>query len=233
MLTITRASARADYHEALFTLGGAAPRSASPPPASRLTPHAAQTGPSAASPRCARLVLDQNGLLPHTDAGPLYRRRDGAPEGGQRQPGDDAGVAEPRPAGAPRRAGQAPENRLATLEGAGRLWIPFTTGILIGIGETRRERMEALTTIRRPPPRDHVQEVIVQNFLPKPGAAMHQRLPARPPGAVDAIALARLVLPHNVHVQTHRIMAEPASVSLLRHWGRRLGDLIYPITTDT
>ena len=75
-----------------------------------------------------------------------------------------------------------PERRLATLEAAGELAIPFTTGILVGIGESRADRIDALEAIAASHRRHgHVQEVIVQNFLPKPGTAMHAapRLPAR------------------------------------------------------
>ena len=65
--------------------------------------------------------------------------------------------------------------RLATLEAAGRARVPFTTGILIGIGETRAERIEALLAIRELHERyGHIQEVIIQNFRAKPGTRMAQ-----------------------------------------------------------
>src|ERR671936_1356482 len=67
-----------------------------------------------------------------------------------------------------------PAVRLRTIEDAGRLAIPFTTGILVGIGETIRERAESLFAIRALHARyRHVQEVLVQNFRAKPGTAMH------------------------------------------------------------
>src|SRR5204863_8947844 len=73
---------------------------------------------------------------------------------------------------------KTPERRLATLEAAGRARVPFTTGILVGIGETRTERIEALVAIANAHlEHGHVQEVIVQNFLPKPGTAMHRDAP--------------------------------------------------------
>ena len=66
-----------------------------------------------------------------------------------------------------------PDRRLAMIEAAGRLRIPFTTGILVGIGETRRERVESLLAIRRlHRAHGHVQEVIVQNFRAVPGVPM-------------------------------------------------------------
>src|SRR6201995_1026962 len=95
-----------------------------------------------------------------------------------------------------------PGRRLATLEAAGRLGIPFTTGIRVGIGEDRADRVTALEAIAASHRRHgHVQEVIVQNFLPKPGTAMHRAEPCPPDVFLDAIALARLILPPAVHVQ--------------------------------
>ena len=68
---------------------------------------------------------------------------------------------------------KAPAVRLATLQAAGELQVPFTTGILIGIGETRAERIDALLAIRElHEAYGHIQEVIIQNFRAKPGTAM-------------------------------------------------------------
>ena len=79
-------------------------------------------------------------------------------------------LREGRPAGSP---DKVPAVRLRTIEDAGRLAVPFTTGILVGIGEDERERAEALFEIRDLHRRyRHVQEVIVQNFRSKPGTAM-------------------------------------------------------------
>ncbi|MBI2016085.1 MAG: 7,8-didemethyl-8-hydroxy-5-deazariboflavin synthase CofG [Candidatus Rokubacteria bacterium] len=97
---------------------------------------------------------------------------------------------------------KVPARRLKTLELAGKLSIPFTTGILIGIGETPRERVDALYAIRDLHERyGHVQEVIVQNFRAKP------RIPMRdaPEPALDdllrTLAVARLVLGPDVNLQ--------------------------------
>jgi FO synthase len=95
-----------------------------------------------------------------------------------------------------------PERRLTMLHEAGRLRIPFTTGILIGIGETPRERVEALLAVRDAHLRyGHVQEVIIQNFTAHAGTPM--LLMPEPPGEVMAhtVAIARLVLPSDVSVQ--------------------------------
>jgi 7,8-didemethyl-8-hydroxy-5-deazariboflavin synthase CofG subunit len=95
-----------------------------------------------------------------------------------------------------------PAVRLGMLETAGKLAIPFTTGILVGIGETARERVEALLAIARAHARyGHVQEVIVQNFTPHEKTPMASREPPDDRVMAHAIALARLILPDDVSVQ--------------------------------
>jgi FO synthase len=95
-----------------------------------------------------------------------------------------------------------PERRLAMLDEAGQLAIPFTTGILIGIGETRRERVEALLAIRATHRRHgHVQEVIVQNFTPHASTPMSGVGEPSDEDMAHAVAMARLVLPLDVSVQ--------------------------------
>ena len=95
-----------------------------------------------------------------------------------------------------------PAVRLETMRLAGELAVPFTTGILIGIGETRAERLESLVAIRDLHARyGHIQEVIVQNFRAKPNT---KRADAPEPDLDDllwTIAAARLILPADVHVQ--------------------------------
>ena len=95
-----------------------------------------------------------------------------------------------------------PARRLATLEWAGELAIPYTTGILCGIGESRSDRLVALEAIAASHRRHgHVQEVIVQNFLPKPGTAMHAAPPCPEDEYLWSVAVARLVLPPDIHLQ--------------------------------
>src|SRR5690606_27229161 len=113
---------------------------------------------------------DETGLLPHANAGALHPEelallRTVAPSQGMMVETLRADLEAHR--GSP---DKTPERRLATLDAAGRLGIPFTTGILVGIGETRADRLAALEAIADAHRRwGHVQEVIVQNFLPKPG----------------------------------------------------------------
>ena len=126
---------------------------------------------------------------------------------------------------------KTPERRLATLEAAGKLSIPFTTGILVGIGENREDRAAALVAIAESHARHgHVQEVIVQNFLPKDGTAMHNAPPCPHDEYLDAIALARLLLPADVHVQAPPNLSDDFGVLLdagIDDWGG-----VSPVTAD-
>src|SRR5258708_23862620 len=88
-----------------------------------------------------------------------------------------------------------PDRRLAMIEAAGRLRIPFTTGILVGIGETRRERVESLLAIRAlHRAHGHLQEGILQNFRAVPGVPMSRSPEPAESEVSHAVALARLVL---------------------------------------
>ncbi|HEY7874467.1 MAG TPA: 5-amino-6-(D-ribitylamino)uracil--L-tyrosine 4-hydroxyphenyl transferase CofH [Actinomycetota bacterium] len=125
-----------------------------------------------------------------------------------------------------------PDVRLATLDAAGRAEVPFTTGILVGIGETYDERIEALLAIADSHRvHGHVQEVIVQNFRAKPDTLMA----AHPePGGEDirlAIALARLILPSGVSVQAPPNLSPETYGSYLdaglNDWGG-----VSPVTPD-
>jgi FO synthase len=95
-----------------------------------------------------------------------------------------------------------PAVRLRTLELAGELRIPFTTGILIGIGENWEERIDSLLAIRELHERyDHIQEVIVQNFRAKPTIPMRSHPDATKDDMAKAIALARLILGGEMNIQ--------------------------------
>ena len=154
----------------------------------------------------ARRVHEETGLLPHVNPG-VMRREELAR---LREVSVSAGIMLESTArrlcekGGPHYGSpdKDPEVRLATLERAGELAVPFTTGILIGIGETRRERVEALLAIRDLDDRHgHVQEVIVQNFRAKAGTPMAA---APEPSLEDhlwTIAVARLVLGPGTSVQ--------------------------------
>jgi FO synthase len=200
VVAIAAAGAAAGCHEALFTLGER-PELRYPAAARWLAGHGHDTTVGYLAAMC-RLVLDETGLLPHANAGALLpeelaRLREVSASQGMMLESLVPDLAAHR--GAP---DKAPERRLATLEAAGRLSIPFTTGVLVGIGESRADRLTALEAIAGASRRHgHVQEVIVQNFLPKAGTAM-QGAPACPPEELLwTVAVARLVLPPEVHLQ--------------------------------
>jgi FO synthase len=215
VLQIAEAGGRKGCHEALFTLGEN-PEERYPVAREWLAANGyASTVDYLAA--MARLVIDETGLLPHANAGALPAAelallRAVAPSQGMMVESlrDDLDAHR----GAP---DKVPARRLATLEAAGELQIPFTTGILVGIGETRDDRIAALEAIAASHRRHgHVQEVIVQNFLPKPGTSMHAAPPCPHDEFVDAIALARTILPAEVHLQAPPNLSDPD----------RLGDLL-------
>ncbi len=229
VLDIARAGARHGCHEALFTLGER-PELRYPVARDWLDRHGyASTVDYVAA--MARLVLDETGLLPHANTGAmtadeLAALRRVAPSQGMMIESLRSDLDAHR--GAP---DKSPERRLATLEAAGELRIPYTTGILVGIGEDRADRIEALEAIADAHRRwGHVQEVIVQNFLPKPGTAMQHWPPCPRPDHLDAISLARVILPPEVHVQAPPNLAEDLA-ELLRagidDWGG-----VSPVTAD-
>jgi len=175
VLAVARAGAAAGCREALFTLGD------KPELRYRVArEELAALGCSTTLEylaRCARLVLDETGLLPHLNPGVLSVEDALALRGVSASQGlmleTTAGRLAER--GGPHWASpdKLPAARVATIEAAGEARVPFTTGILIGIGETRRERLEALLAIRELFEHfGHVQEVIVQNFRAKPGTRM-------------------------------------------------------------
>jgi 7,8-didemethyl-8-hydroxy-5-deazariboflavin synthase CofH subunit/7,8-didemethyl-8-hydroxy-5-deazariboflavin synthase CofG subunit len=229
VLAIARAGARAGCHEALFTLGEA-PEDRYEVARRWLDDQGFGSTVEYLAAMC-RLVLDETGLLPHANAGALpadelATLRAVAPSQGMMVETLRADL--PCHRGAP---DKDPARRLATLEAAGELAIPFTTGILVGIGEDRADRLEALEAIAASHRRHgHVQEVIVQNFLPKPGTAMHGAPPCPHEAFVEAIALARLILPPEVHVQAPPNLSDDFGVLLdagIDDWGG-----VSPVTAD-
>ena len=229
VLDIARAGARQGCHEALFTLGER-PELRYPAARDWLDRHGyASTVDYVVA--MARLVTEETGLLAHANTGAmtadeLAALRAVAPSQGMMVESLRADLQAHR--GAP---DKAPERRLATLEAAGELRIPYTTGILVGIGEDRADRIEALEAIAESHRRwGHVQEVIVQNFLPKPGTAMHGWPECPRADHLDAISLARVILPPEVHVQAPPNLAADLG-ELLRagidDWGG-----VSPVTAD-
>jgi FO synthase len=200
VLTIASQGAQLGCHEALFTLGEC-PEQRYPSARRWLTDHGYYSTVDYLVAAC-QAVLEQTGLLPHANAGALRRTELAALRTVTASQGmmiESLRADLPAHRGAP---DKHPDRRLATLHAAGELGIAFTTGILVGIGETEADRVVALEAIAQAHRRyGHVQEVIVQNFLPKAGTAMRHVPPCPPREHLRAIALARLILPPEVHVQ--------------------------------
>jgi len=125
-----------------------------------------------------------------------------------------------------------PKIRLRMIREAGELRIPFTTGILIGIGETWEERIDSLLAIKKVNDEyGHIQEVIIQNFMPEPGTPMEN---CKPPSLTDmlkTIAIARLIFKGEVSVQAPPNLAPSTYFTYLlagiNDWGG-----ISPLTPD-
>ncbi len=110
---------------------------------------------------------------------------------------------------------KVPTRRLRTIEEAGKQGVPFTTGILIGIGESAEDRVDALLAIRDLHQRyGHIQEVIVQNFRVKPGIPMHGSPEPSRGDMLRAIAVARLLMPE-VNLQAPPNLSDPDYEDLL------------------
>jgi FO synthase len=234
VLEIARAGAAAGCREALFTLGDK--------PELRYRAareELAQLGCATTLEyveRAARAVLEETGLLPHLNPGVLTRedvlrlRPVSASMGLMLETSSDRLSARGGPHfGSP---DKLPAHRLETIALAGEASVPFTTGILIGIGETRAERIEALVAIAELHRRHgHVQEVIVQNFRAKPGTRMASAPEPSLEEQLWSIAAARLLLPAAVHVQAPPNLAGDDFPQLLDagidDWGG-----VSPVTID-
>jgi FO synthase len=204
VLAVARAGEAAGCHEALFTLGDK-PELRYRAAREELAALGHATTIEYLAAMC-RLVLDETGLLPHANPGVMSHadlallRETSASQGIMLETITDRLSERGGPHfGSP---DKVPARRLETIRAAGELGIPFTTGILIGIGETRAERLEALATIRDLHARyGHVQEVIVQNFRAKPGTRMASHPEPPLEELLWTVAAARLVLGPEIHLQ--------------------------------
>ena len=229
VLAIARAGEAVGCHEALFTLGER-PELRYPAAREWLDAHGYDSTLHYLAV-AAQAVLDEVGLLPHANAGALYADelaalRPVSPSQGMMLESLNADLDCHR--GAP---DKAPERRLATLAAAGELQIPFTTGVLVGIGESRSDRLAALRAIADAHQQHgHVQEVIVQNFLPKAGTAMHAAPPCPTDEYLWTIAAARIILPSSIHLQAPPNLSEDFARLLdagIDDWGG-----VSPVTAD-
>ncbi|MGH3815369.1 MAG: 7,8-didemethyl-8-hydroxy-5-deazariboflavin synthase CofG, partial [Pseudonocardiaceae bacterium] len=235
VLEIAERGAAAGCKEALFTLGD---RPEQRWPAAREWLGARGYGSTLDYLRaCAIAVLEETGLLPHLNPGvlsweELQRLKPVAPSMGMMVETTATRLwTEP---GGPHYGSpdKEPAVRLRVLTDAGRVGVPFTTGILVGIGETLTERAESLFAIRQIARQyGNVQEVIVQNFRAKPDTAMRGMPDADLHDLAATVALARLLLGPGVSVQAPPNLVGEEHALLLRagidDWGG-----VSPITPD-
>jgi len=183
-----------------------------------------------------RLVLDQSSLLPHANPGvmgpkDLERLREVNASMGLMLESTSRRLLAPGMAhdNAP---DKDPAIRLKTLENAGKLRIPFTTGILIGIGETFAERVESLCAIRDLHERyGHIQEVIIQNFRAKPDIPMHDHAEPSLLDFLRTIAVARLIFGGEMNLQAPPNLT-PEQYQLLLTAGINDWGGVSPLTID-
>jgi len=240
VLGIARVGAEAGCKEALFTLGDKPEKRY--PEARRELRELGFGSTIEYLIHVCRLVTEETGLLPHANPGVLAEEeiRD------LRHVAVSQGImleqASERLLG-PNMAHWAspdkvPAKRLDTIDAAGRLGVPFTTGILIGIGETVEERIDTLLAIREAHERyGHIHECIVQNFRAKPGTRMALSPEPSETEMLATIALARLILPPDVTVQAPPNLAEDAedgTSSYARYIDAGINDWggVSPVTPD-
>lgn len=182
-----------------------------------------------------RMVMEETGILPHPNAGIMSERelrelREVSPSQGIMLESTSERLCAP---GGPHEHApdKKPRTRLAMLRRAGKLRIPFTTGILIGLGETKDERIDALLAIRDINDEyGHIQEVIVQNFRAKPETPMAD---AGEPGLIELMttcAIARLVLGPDMNLQAPPNLSAdygPLLLTGINDWGG-----VSPVTPD-
>lgn len=184
----------------------------------------------------ARVVLNETGLLPHLNPGildreQLARLRTVSASMGVMLESTAARLCE---RGGPHHGSpdKDPAVRLRMVDEAGQLAIPFTTGLLIGIGETRAERVDTIRAIADLHARHgHIQEVIVQNFRAKPGTRMAHAVEPDLDELLWTVAVARLVLPDDVSVQAPPNLSPDSLAAIIdagiNDWGG-----VSPVTPD-
>jgi FO synthase len=234
VLRIAHQGARAGCKEVLFTLGDKPElRYASARRALDELGHATTLDYLG---EVARRVLDETGLLPHLNPGvmsaaELAKLRAVSASMGIMLESDSDRLCQPGGVhfGSP---DKQPSVRLAMIEAAGVARVPFTSGILIGIGETREERISALMALRASHERHgHLQEVIIQNFCPKPDTLMADHAPASLQEHLWTIAVARLIFAPEMTIQAPPNLSPGALAQLIgagiNDWGG-----VSPITPD-
>jgi FO synthase len=235
VVAIAEAGARAGCKEALFTLGDR-PETRYP----RAEAWLAERGYSTTLEylrAVAITTIERTGLLPHLNPGvmsyeELARLKHVSASMGIMLETSSDRLSEPGGVhhGSP---DKVPAVRLRTIEDAGRLAIPFTTGILVGIGETSRERAASLVAIRDLHRRyHHIQEVIVQNFRAKPRTAMADAPEPSDETFLAAVAVARIVMGPHVSVQAPPNLSDESQRLRLLDAGINDWGGVSPVTPD-
>jgi 7,8-didemethyl-8-hydroxy-5-deazariboflavin synthase CofG subunit len=234
VLAVARAGQKAGCKEALFSLGDK-PELRYPEYRDWLEQRGFRTTIEYLRAMC-QLVFEETGLLPHANPGVLSREEMELLRPVNASMGMMLETASARllaPGEAHHRCpDKVPKIRLAALETAGELRIPFTTGILIGIGETLDERVDALFAIREINEKHgHIQEVIVQNFRAKPDTLFAGRLEPTALDVARTAAVARLILGSTVNLQVPPNLSQDAYgfylLAGINDWGG-----ISPVTRD-
>jgi FO synthase len=235
VVRIAEAGRLAGCKEALFTLGDR-PEDRYPAAAAWLRERG--YGSTLDYVRAAAIhVIEETGLLPHLNPGVMSYEELARLKHVSASMGLMLESSSDRPSGPGMAHAGSPDKvpavRMRTIEDAGRLAVPFTTGILVGIGETPHERAETLFAIRDVHRRyHHVQEVIVQNFRAKPRTAMHD---APEPGEEEFLAVvasARVVLGPHVSVQAPPNLSDPSARRRLLDAGINDWGGVSPVTPD-
>ena len=154
----------------------------------------------------AQRVLDETGLLPHMNPGVMSRTelqdlRTVSVSQGLMLESSSLRLCQK---GGPHYGSpdKKPQVRLDSIAAAGEAQVPFTSGILIGIGETRRERLDALLSLRKlHETHGHIQEIIIQNFRRKPGTKMHNAPEPSLDELLWTIAMARIIFGPGMNIQ--------------------------------
>ena len=236
VLDVARAGAAAGCKEALFTLGDRPEQRW--PQAQQWLEASGYASTLDYLRSTAILVLEETGLLPHLNPGvmtweELVRLRPVAPSMGLMLETTSRRLwAEP---GSPHHGSpdKEPRVRLQVLEDAGRLNIPFTTGLLVGIGETLLERAETVLAIRSSHRAfGHVQEVIVQNFRAKQRTAMSSEPDVTPDDFVATVAATRVLLGAAMRVQAPPNLSAPEHLPRLLSAGIDDWGGVSPVTED-
>ena len=241
VVSLARQGAALGCKEALFTLGDR-PEDRWPEARAWLDEHG-YTSTIDYVADMARAVIDETGLLPHMNPGVMSAEelailRPLAPSMGMMLETTSRRLFEERGQvhyGSP---DKDPALRLRVIDDAGAARIPFTTGILVGIGETLRDRAESLIAIRDANDRHrvdglgHVQETIVQNFRAKPRTAAAGLHDAELGEYLAAVATARLVMGADARIQVPPNLSDPTEFALLVRAGADDWGGVSPLTAD-